>query len=181
MSFYDRMSKEACTSLKFSKIGRLRTNMLKNENKFPNFSKTSVGFHVRRGDKILNEAVEWKGNHYVDKLLNVITTPIDKCFVASDDYRAVLEIKQSLQDNNVGCKIYTLVEPKQKGSFQGDRSDEEVLQLITEISILSEVTYFIGTSSSNVGTLVSLLRSCGKKDKNYYFQSHGVDDEVHWK
>ena len=45
MSFYDRVSKEACTSLKFSKIGRRRTNMFKIEHKLPNFSKISVGFH----------------------------------------------------------------------------------------------------------------------------------------
>ena len=114
---------------------------------------------VRRGDKIINEARKWEGKEYVDKLLSITTKPIEQCFIASDDYSAVLEIKRSLEENNVGCKVYTLVEPKQKGSFQGDRSDEEVLQLITEISILSEVTYFIGTSSSNIGMLVSLLRS----------------------
>merc|ERR1719362_210528 len=65
--------------------------------------------------------------------------------------------------NNIGCKVHTMVKPNQNGSREGDRSDLEVLQFLTEIHILSQATFFIGSFNSNVGALVSLLRSCGKE------------------
>jgi len=182
-AYHELMSKEACVALKFSAAGQLLTNDFKKKNGIPEFSNTvSVGFHVRRGDKILNEASKVEGKEYVNKLLTINTTkPIDNCFVATDDYKAVIQIRRALRQKKIGCNVYSLVKPNKKGSFEGNRSDEEVLTFITELRILSKVTYFIGTFSSNVGTLVSMLRSCDGEDKSHYAQSYSVDgQDVYW-
>lgn len=178
-SYYEWMSKEACSTLRFSKIGLQRINELKTKNDIPSFANSiSVGFHVRRGDKTLREAKKKEGEDYVNLLLS-ITAETDKsvenCFIASDDIQGLIDIKKALKKSKVPCKVYSLVNRSQKGNKEGViRSDAEILQFITELSILIDVTYFIGDFASNVASLLSMMRSCGKIDKSHYSQSHTV-------
>jgi len=63
---------------------------------------------------------------------------------------------------------------------------EDTIEFLTELSIAIDSTYFIGTFNSNIGTLVTLLRSCKASSSNprlsgyyNYFRSYG-DDTVKW-
>jgi len=75
----------------------------------------SVAFHVRRGDKVqLGESRAYQGREYVETLLQVLhvnhknATDIQDCFVASDDYRAIDEMRDALRERNVGCQVHYL-------------------------------------------------------------------------
>lgn len=177
---YDFLSPKVCSSISFSKIGIRHANQYKLTSSIPDFSNTiSVGFHVRRGDKIkLNESRIFTGKEYVQKLIEITTERIDNCFIASDDYNAVTEIKAALKSHKVGCKVYSFVGREQNGNVQGSMVDSELLKFITELTILSKVTYFIGTFNSNVGTLVSLLRGCYTKESLHSYHSYGVDKDA---
>lgn len=187
LPYYQWMSKEACSTLRFSKIGLQRMNELTKQNNIPSFLNTaSVGFHVRRGDKTQHESRLFKGEEYVNKLLEITNETeknVENCFIASDDYIGLLDVKKALKKGNVPCKVYSLVNRSQKGSKVGSRTDYEVLQFITELSVLIETTYFIGSFDSNVGSLVSMMRSCGRKDKSHFSQSYSVSrkDVPYWR
>ena len=55
----------------------------------------------------------------LQKLIEITTERIDNCFIASDDYNAVTEIKAALKSHKVGCKVYSFVGREQNGNVQG--------------------------------------------------------------
>ena len=72
-----------------------RMKEVRDANIMPEFTKTttsmSVGFRMRRGDKILSESRKFLGNEHVRKLTHLQmkgvteSKPSDHCFIASDD------------------------------------------------------------------------------------------------
>jgi len=177
LPFYEWLSKETCKSLQFSKIGMERINDFIGKKFAPNFfdNSVSIGFHVRRGDKLDGESPLYEGNKYVEKALSVTNgSTIDTCFVATDDFEAVDELKRALLEKGVGCEVYTLDDLNMHGNVEGITNEIETLRFISELSILSRVTYFVGSFNSNASVLVSLLRSCHTKDDYHFYQSFGV-------
>ena len=183
---YKRMAKEACDNLRFSGYAKNSMNAIKRQRRIPNFDRRiTAGFHIRRGDKIGLESERYDASSYVEKLLHAMSAnqKIEYCFVATDDYQVVEELQAAIDEYQVGCTLYSLVNPNQKGNQQGKdmvqkvANNREVLQFLTEMSILMEVSYFIGTFNSNVGSVVSLLRSCrwNRNEEINYHHSYGVD------
>jgi len=182
--FYEWLSKETCKSLQFSEVGMARIEKFIGEKPFSD-NTVSVGFHVRRGDKLtLHESTLHEAHEYVEKALIAVNgSRIDTCFVASDEFEAGEELKRALIDKKVGCKFYTLDDPSEHGNKEGVSKDGvETLRWFAELSILSQVTYFFGTFDSNAGVLVSLLRSCYTKDESNFYQSYSVSvAEPYWR
>jgi len=149
---------------------------------------TSVTFHIRRSDKLIRESKPYAGDDYVRKLLDVVGSTgarmITHCFVATDEYAVVEELSESLTRNNISCHLETLVPQSRNGTSWRKQyliSPEETIEFLTELSIAADSTYFIGTFNSNVGALVTLLRSCKASSRlsgyHNYFRSYGVDTE----
>jgi len=194
---YNRFVTEACNHLQFHpRANRVIQNYI--QQYAPNIPSGvhalrrthSVAFHVRRGDKVyLGESRQFSAQEYVNKLLqlfqnndnNIVkknVTTITDCFVASDDYRAVDEIKKALQDAGIGCQVHYLASrvEQQKGIEKASyRERESTVQFLAELSLLLDATYFIGTFNSNVGSLASVLRKCHYFGTPHYAHSYGVD------
>jgi len=184
---YNWFLKESCSGiLRFNKKTTNQVYSFMAENNIPDFlrkkNSVSVGFHVRRGDKIKGESRLYTGIEYVDKLENVTGTTMDKkkienCFVASDDIKAVDEVRIALSKNGFICKVHTLTQRDEHGAHQSVNV-EKTFELIAELFILSKVTYFIGTFNSNIGSIVSLMRGCHTRDRTHLYQSYGVDSDT---
>lgn len=144
----------------------------------------TVAFHVRRTDKLIKESRLYTAQEYVGKLLSVLTTnnvsptDIDVCFLATDDASVVPEMQTALDAEQFPCRlVYT---PTQDITGKGDRyMPDSTLVFLTELSMLVEATYFVGTFNSNVGELAAVLRACpgGYPAENHFAQSYGVDQE----
>lgn len=165
-----------------------------------NNNQKSVGIHIRRSDKVYSgESTAFEAALYVQKIINVTgglekaRKSISHCFLASDEYNAVIEIKEALVEKEIPCKIYSLVNDERKGtSHQQQRviGREDTLVFLTEVSLLIESSYFIGSMNSNVGCFVTLMRSCPSYEESAgdiflesylesheYFHSYGVDSD----
>ncbi|CAB9518669.1 expressed unknown protein [Seminavis robusta] len=184
---YNRFAKETCDNFQFNDQAKQEIKAVMDENNIPDIRHTkSVAFHVRRGDKLIGESAAYPGSDYVDKLLEVAKrdkTRIDDCFITSDDYAAIDEIKQSLKEKKVRCKIHTVTKDTEHGSdFRRERNGpadyESTIEFLTEVSLMSDATYFIGTFNSNVGSVASLMRKCHYPDAPHYSNSYGVDRDV---
>ena len=163
----------------------------------------SVAFHVRRGDKTkgdnpadpkngeTGESELFTGEDYVQKLLEVTppnTTVFQDCFVASDSYQPVQEIRDALERHEVSCRVvWTLTQPSEDGSWAHHRvkasPDEFTLEFLSELQVMIRATYFVGTFGSNVGAMVAVLRGCHDERGalgSHYFDSYGVDSDKWW-
>jgi hypothetical protein len=63
---------------------------------------------------------------------------------------------------------------------QSRDSETNGLVFMTELSVLMETSYFIGTFNSNVGGLTTVLRACPERHHDpthHYANSYGVDTE----
>eukprot|EP00980_Cylindrotheca_fusiformis_P017968 scaffold5707_cov112-Cylindrotheca_fusiformis.AAC.7 len=147
--------------------------------------------HIRRGDKVAGARKEsrvYHANEYLERFWNQsssLSTPKKetwkRCFVATDDYDAVKEVKEALEQHQYGCHLLTLTYPGYESTWQ-DR--DEIRSFLAQIRLLVQAKYFVGSFSSNVGGLVALLRGCsltnearGDESNRYhhYFESYGVD------
>ena len=193
---YRLLSSYACQSLHFNPEAKDAIKKIKQKAGLSpafldeNNDTTSVTFHVRRSDKVTSgESKKYTGDDYVRKLLDEVgsshASNMTHCFVATDDYAVVEELSESLQRHNISCHLETLA-PKNRhgtsGHMQKAISHGETIEFLAELSIAIDSTYFIGTFNSNVGSLVTLLRSCkasSKPDSGYhnYFRSYGVDQK----
>ena len=126
--FYNRMAFEACSALQFNDRALSEIEKIKRDYNLPNFRQGgTVAFHVRRGDKLIRESKLYPGSVYVDKLLNMTSAPIDHCFIASGDYRAVEEVTAALHERRVNCTIHTITSESEDGADDAvkhsDRTD----------------------------------------------------------
>lgn len=175
-ALYERILRRMCPDMAFNTRTLQEIQQLLEENRLPNdlFTTTSVGFHVRRGDKVTSkESKLFSGDNYVDKLKQAVLDrpePIRYCFVATDDRDAVQEIAKAAQHHDIGCKVLSL-----NASLS---SVSSTLTFLTELYVLSRTTFFVGSFNSNVGGLVALLRGCQNPNSHeHYAQSFGVDSK----
>jgi hypothetical protein len=173
----------------------------------PAATTTSVAFHIRRGDKVVEEeSRKYEAWEYVSKLLQVTTQDerlqIRHCFVATDDYSVVAELQSELTHNaSIACNVSTLTPHPGLSLESGNREGgEEFILFLAQFDVLIHSTYFVGTFNSNVGKLAALFRGCPTsggssnsddwKDPkpnftdgqfstklNHYYSSYGVDEE----
>jgi hypothetical protein len=174
---YPRLSKFACPHLKLNKetIHDVEEFRLQHAG-LPLFDKNAgptVTFHVRRTDKLEEEARLYEGNEYVNAFMAAVPQQeyqnMQHCFIATDDARAVAEIANALKTNEIHCQVHSLAQ-----SNAVPRTN--TIQFITELNYMANATYFVGSFSSNVAGLASLLRSCDDTIPKTNF-SNSIDAE----
>jgi len=116
----------------------------------------TVGFHVRRGDKI-KEVEHTPTDNYVKTLVENVpeaATSIKFCILASTDPEVVFsELQNSLNKYNVTCKLY-LGTALTTGISR--IKPDDTISLLAEIDMLSKAKYFVGTFTSNIAKSVVL-------------------------
>jgi hypothetical protein len=158
-------------------------------------SNIGLAFHIRRGDKVAGGRKESRSFHsseYIERFLNQSSlsslgsiSDFGDCFVATDDYDAVVELDEALRKHRIPCqKLWTLTSPGYNSTWQ---VRDEIVSFLSQLVILARSEYFVGSFQSNVGAMVALLRGCyihangeggrgGEENRfNHYFHSYGVD------
>ncbi len=136
-----------------------------------------VSFHIRRGDKVWGEFKEAdfvELDEYFKKLNKFIKS--DKkinLYVATDDEKVISEIRKRHPEVN----LYSLYSSENVRETEADflmKSRESVkehtLNLLTEVEILINSRYFVGSFSSNLGRFVGAsvgLENCASVDLSW--------------
>lgn len=90
-------------------------------------------------------------------------------------------METALREAHIECEIQSL--PADGGAAKvGSERDSFLssLTFLTEVSMMVEATYFVGTFNSNVATMATVLRGCPERghDQEHYYHSYGVDSEI---
>jgi Alpha-(1,6)-fucosyltransferase N- and catalytic domains len=116
--------------------------------------------HVRRGDKS-SEAKPINVCDYMRKAEDANRGQLQKCFVMTDDYDVVSELRRDY----VHLEFVSLCLPSARGHAQTAFNSQppevrrdETLRLLSELAIAADGAFFVGTFSSNIGRFVALLR-----------------------
>ena len=109
-------------------------------------------------------------------------TVVHYCFVASDDYQAIVEMRQALRNHDVPCVVHSITAPTEKGyrkpgsTYEGKKH----IHFLSELSLMMEATYFVGTFNSNVGLFVATMRGCRATDRTHFSHSYAVDRDAYY-
>lgn len=161
---------------KFYNYNALTQNSISEKKQYINIPDNYISVHIRRGDKIVTGEME-------DIDLNIYADTIRKysyisnnIYIATDDVTVISYISKKLSDINI--KIYYNKENKLKGFDEKTynlKSDsvrrDEVLNMLFDMDMMINSSFFIGTFSSNVGCVVAMYLGLDK--------CHSID--VSWK
>lgn len=190
--FFQDLSKYTCSQMSAFRLRRHVDELVKGilETSQIPIHEMDLALHIRRGDKVAGSRKEsriYHADEYLERFFNQSsssTTPANMkhCFVATDDYNVITEVKDALNRYHIPCTLWTLTPPGYESSWQ---ARDEILGFLAQIRILVNAKHFVGSFSSNVGGLVALLRGChlGLKEHrgdesnrfHHYFESYGVD------
>lgn len=143
----------------------IKNNIEHHKQKFKFNKRQYIGLHIRRGDKLIKEAEYIPISNYISviEMLELESLPI---FIATDDYSVVTELYKL----RPLWKIHSLSNPILSGHDQdvyNAQSKEKIYNstnsFLTEIDILIQANIYIGTITSNVSKVISLLRNCKTK------------------
>ena len=161
---------------KFYKYNALTQNSISEKKQYINIPDNYISIHIRRGDKIVTgEMEDINLNIYVDAIrkYRYISNNI---YIATDDVTVISYISKKLSD--IDIKIYYNKENKLKGFDEKTynlKSDsvrrDEVLNMLFDMDMMINSSFFIGTFSSNVGCVVAMYLGLDK--------CHSID--VSWK
>ena len=161
---------------KFYKYNALTQNSISEKKQYINIPDNYISIHIRRGDKIVTGEMENINlNIYVDAIrkYSYISNNI---YIATDDVTVISYISKKLSD--IDIKIYYNKENKLKGFDEKTynlKSDsvrrDEVLNMLFDMDMMINSSFFIGTFSSNVGCVVAMYLGLDK--------CHSID--VSWK
>ena len=161
---------------KFYKYNALTQNSISEKKQYINIPDNYISVHIRRGDKIVTgEMEDINLNIYVDAIrkYSYISNNI---YIATDDVTVISYISKKLSDTDI--KIYYNKENKLKGFDEKTynlKSDsvrrDEVLNMLFDMDMMINSSFFIGTFSSNVGCVVAMYLGLDK--------CHSID--VSWK
>lgn len=165
-------SKETLTYLNklFIRLWILHPDIIKKiEKKINNIFKNQISepyhaIHVRRGDKLIFEAKSIPIKNYLEKLN---FEQVKLLYVASDDYRSLLEVKSEASMLGLNkITILSQIRPGRNGYNQddfnrmcGDDKEHCMVDLVTDFEILRAANTFVGSFSSNVSQIVHISRS----------------------
>jgi hypothetical protein len=120
-----------------------------------------VSLHIRRGDKLINEAKIVSVDAFI-KTIEQRKWNLKPIFISSDDYSVILE----LQEKRPQWEIVTFTKENRIGHQQSvfnKRSKEEIFRetkdFLNEINIHIEASFFVGSITSNVTKLISMIRN----------------------
>lgn len=161
---------------KFYNYNALTQNSISEKKQYINIPDNYISIHIRRGDKIVTgEMEDINLNIYVDAIrkYRYISNNI---YIATDDVTVISYISKKLSD--IDIKIYYNKENKLKGFDEKTynlKSDsvrrDEVLNMLFDMDMMINSSFFIGTFSSNVGCVVAMYLGLDK--------CHSID--VSWK
>ena len=161
---------------KFYNYNALTQNNISEKKQYINIPDNYISVHIRRGDKIVTgEMEDINLNIYVDAIrkYSYISNNI---YIATDDVTVISYISKKLSD--IDIKIYYNKENKLKGFDEKTynlKSDsvrrDEVLNMLFDMDMMINSSFFIGTFSSNVGCVVAMYLGLDK--------CHSID--VSWK
>ena len=161
---------------KFYNYNVLTQNNISEKKQYINIPDNYISVHIRRGDKIVTgEMEDINLNIYVDAIrkYSYISNNI---YIATDDVTVISYISKKLSDTDI--KIYYNKENKLKGFDEKTynlKSDsvrrDEVLNMLFDMDMMINSSFFIGTFSSNVGCVVAMYLGLDK--------CHSID--VSWK
>lgn len=161
---------------KFYNYNALTQNNISEKKQYINIPDNYISVHIRRGDKIVTgEMEDINLNIYVDAIrkYRYISNNI---YIATDDVTVISYISKKLSDTDI--KIYYNKENKLKGFDEKTynlKSDfvkrDEVLNMLFDMDMMINSSFFIGTFSSNVGCVVAMYLGLDK--------CHSID--VSWK
>ena len=161
---------------KFYKYNALTQNNISEKKQYINIPDNYISVHIRRGDKIVTgEMEDINLNIYVDAIrkYSYISNNI---YIATDDVTVISYISKKLSDTDI--KIYYNKDNKLKGFDEKTynlKSDsvrrDEVLNMLFDMDMMINSSFFIGTFSSNVGCVVAMYLGLDK--------CHSID--VSWK
>ena len=161
---------------KFYKYNALTQNSISEKKQYINIPDNYISIHIRRGDKIVTgEMEDINLNIYVDAIrkYRYISNNI---YIATDDVTVISYISKKLSD--IDTNIYYNKENKLKGFDEKTynlKSDsvrrDEVLNMLFDMDMMINSSFFIGTFSSNVGCVVAMYLGLDK--------CHSID--VSWK
>ena len=161
---------------KFYKYNALTQNSISEKKQYINIPDNYISVHIRRGDKIVTgEMEDINLNIYVDAIrkYSYISNNI---YIATDDVTVISYISKKLSD--IDIKIYYNKDNKLKGFDEKTynlKSDsvrrDEVLNMLFDMDMMINSSFFIGTFSSNVGCVVAMYLGLDK--------CHSID--VSWK
>ena len=161
---------------KFYKYNALTQNSISEKKQYINIPDNYISVHIRRGDKIVTGEME-------DIDLNIYADTIRKysyisnnIYIATDDVTVISYISKKMSD--IDTNIYYNKENKLKGFDEKTynlKSDsvrrDEVLNMLFDMDMMINSSFFIGTFSSNVGCVVAMYLGLDK--------CHSID--VSWK
>ena len=161
---------------KFYKYNALTQNSISEKKQYINIPDNYISIHIRRGDKIVTgEMEDINLNIYVDAIrkYSYISNNI---YIATDDVTVISYISKKLSD--IDTNIYYNKENELKGFDEKTynlKSDsvrrDEVLNMLFDMDMMINSSFFIGTFSSNVGCVVAMYLGLDK--------CHSID--VSWK
>ena len=161
---------------KFYNYNALTQNSISEKKQYINIPDNYISVHIRRGDKIVTgEMEDINLNIYVDAIrkYRYISNNI---YIATDDVTVISYISKKLSD--IDTNIYYNKENKLKGFDEKTynlKSDsvrrDEVLNMLFDMDMMINSSFFIGTFSSNVGCVVAMYLGLDK--------CHSID--VSWK
>ena len=161
---------------KFYNYNALTQNSISEKKQYINIPDNYISVHIRRGDKIVTgEMEDINLNIYVDAIrkYSYISNNI---YIATDDVTVISYISKKLSD--IDINIYYNKENKLKGFDEKTynlKSDsvrrDEVLNMLFDMDMMINSSFFIGTFSSNVGCVVAMYLGLDK--------CHSID--VSWK
>jgi hypothetical protein len=118
-----------------------------------------ISVHLRGGDKA-TEAKLSAVEEYVEYIKEI--SPLKEVFVFTDDYKNIVELKNSFPEFNV----YTFCKPNEKGFSEGaynlldkQAKKEITIKVLADSEVLYKSAVFVGTMSSNVGIFIGMRRN----------------------
>lgn len=120
-----------------------------------------MAVHIRRGDKITSREMDnIELSVYLDKIIEM-SEYYNYLYVATDDCRIVDYFDKSLK--NSGVFVYSNLQNTQNGFVESEFNKKDVkakksdvLNMLFDMDMLINSSYFIGTYSSNIGRIVPL-------------------------
>ena len=161
---------------KFYNYNVLTQNNISEKKQYINIPDNYISIHIRRGDKIVTgEMEDINLNIYVDAIRKY-SYRSNNIYIATDDVTVISYISKKLSD--IDTNIYYNKENKLKGFDEKTynlKSDsvrrDEVLNMLFDMDMMINSSFFIGTFSSNVGCVVAMYLGLDK--------CHSID--VSWK
>lgn len=125
-----------------------------------------VFFHIRRGDKLRNEAKKIDFEEFFKKHIDSRSSYIKNIFIASDDYSVIEEAEKYLIINNMlNYKLYHNTSNKSKGHnthynviYKLYFDEDYFINLMTDIEIGKRSKIAYCTYTSNIGRYLAVSR-----------------------